>query len=65
MDVGIIKIELSGLGLKETERVRDIVHRLITEGGVSVKEGKTILNWTNWNLMSIKTEIENWKRKKI
>ena len=65
MDIGIIKIELSGLNLKETERVREIVHRLITEGGVSVKEGKTILNWNDWNLMSIKTEVENWRRKKI
>lgn len=65
MKVGIITIEVEGFDLKETDRLRKIIHSLLVSGGLNIIDGKTILNWSNRNLMNIKTEEERWKRKKL
>lgn len=64
MKDGTIVIKLEDVSLVETERFRQIIHKLIQFGVFNVRNGKAILNFDNTgSLADIELQIKTWNRR--
>ncbi len=62
---GEIIIKLEGASLEQTERCRQIIHRLFEQGVLSVRNGRAILHFdTAGNMAAIDIEVGKWRRDK-
>ena len=62
--VGTITINLEGVSLKDTERCRQIIHKLFESGVFNVKNGKAILNFDNFAILAdIEISMKTYSRK--
>lgn len=60
-----IKVDLQGVGLDTSNKWREIIETLITQGAFSVKNGKVIMNFDHeGNLMEISFDFKKWRRGK-
>ena len=65
MEKGIITITLENATLPETERCRQIIHKLFEKGVFNIRNGKAILNFDEMGLLAeIEGQIKLWKRGK-
>lgn len=66
MNEGILNFRLENISFEETERIREIVHTLISYGALHVRNGSVILHFDNdANLQEIEIHQKRWKRGKI
>lgn len=66
MREGLINLVLDGITFEETERIREILHVLITSGGIHVKNGQTIIHFDHdGTVQEIEVHQKRWKRNKV
>ena len=61
---GTILIKLENVSFTETERPRQIIHKLFESGVFSIRNGKAILNFDNYGILAdIEVSMKTWSRK--
>ena len=64
MKEGIITIKLEGVTLEQTERCRQMIHKMFEAGVFNVRNGKAILNFdSDSNMADIEISMKTWSRK--
>jgi len=64
MNQGNIVITLDGVSFKDTERCRQMIHKMFESGVFNVRNGKAILNFDNYGLLAdIEVSMKTWSRK--
>lgn len=65
MREGIINLKLEGITFEETERLRELIHTLIINGALHVKNGQTILHFDHeGTIQEIEIHYKRWKKNK-
>lgn len=65
MEAGKIEIILENVSFEETKRLREVIHTLLANGSLAIRNGHCILHFDNdSNLMKIDHEFVKWHRKK-
>ncbi len=61
--IGKIEILLEGASLKETERVRSIIHKMIEQGVFGIRRGRATLSFDHNGILGrIDMDIQKWSR---
>lgn len=61
-----IKLDLAGMGMRETEMMRQTIEILFQNGVFHLKNGKAILNFDHEGILQeIAFDYKRWRRKKI
>ncbi len=64
METGTIIIKLEGVSFKDTERCRQMIHKMFESGVFQIRNGKAILNFDNYGLLAdIEISMKTWSRK--
>ncbi len=64
MNTGTIVIKLEDVSLKDTERCRQMIHKMLESGVFNVRNGKATLNFDNYGLLAdIEISMKTWSRK--
>lgn len=64
MEAGKIEIILNGVTFEETKRLRELIHTLLSNGSLSIKNGRAIIHFdSNANIMKIDHEFIKWSKK--
>jgi|TARA_Y100000034_G_scaffold33382_1_gene40929 hypothetical protein len=65
MSTGTINIKLEGVSFQHTERLRKIIHTLISQGVFNIKNGNAVLSFDDeGSLAAIELNIKKWKKGK-
>lgn len=65
METGLIEIKIDGITQPETFRLREVIHTLIGNGCLNVRNGRVILHFDNdATLQQIEIEHIKWRRPK-
>ena len=65
MNEGTITLKLEGITFEETERIREMIHILISQGVFHVKNGTATLSFDRDALLQdIEIRYKRWKRDK-
>lgn len=65
MEAGKIEIILENVSFEETKRLREVIHTLLANGSLAIRNGRCILHFDNdSNLMKVDHEFVKWHRKK-
>ena len=65
MEKGVITVTLESATFQETERCRQVIHKLFEMGVFNIRNGKAILNFDDMGLLAeIEVQIKLWKRGK-
>ena len=62
IEQGIIQIVLDNVSEAETLRLKEIIHTLIAQGSLSIRNGRSIIHYDNdARLQKIEHEFIKWK----
>ena len=65
MNKGLIEIQVDNVSEQETFRLQEIIHRLLAEGALNVRNGCVTLRYDNdATLQQIEIDYIKWRRQK-
>ena len=64
IEAGEIIIQLQGVSMSETLRLKEIIHNLIANGSLNIRNGRAIIHYdNNAQIMKIEHEFVKWSKK--
>lgn len=64
MQQGLIEIKIDNISMEETLRLRGIIHTLLTNDSLSLRNGRAIIHYDNESqIMKIEHEFIKWSKK--
>ena len=64
IEAGEIIIQLGNVSFDETKRFREIIHTLLANGSLSIRNGKCIIHYDNEaRIMKIEHDFIKWSKK--
>ena len=64
MEAGKIEILLEGVSFEETKRLRELIHILLANGSLNIRNGRAIIHYdSNAIPMKIEHEFIKWSKK--
>lgn len=63
IEQGVINVILENVSEKETLRLREVIHTLIAQGSLNIRNGRAIIHFDNdSNVMKIDHEFIKWRK---